>query len=139
MTAVNLNTIRRTIEEKLVDELNNAPPIPIVFNNMPYKPLANTTFVLSELSFDQNEYLTQDGRNLMQGQLTLNVFTKVGVGVGQNLTVATRLRNLFNRFTLDELYFEPPNGPQIIENAAPEGYFQSRLACAFQIIEKITV
>ena len=142
MAATDLNTIRKHIEQRLSGELEDAPIIPIVFNNMPFKPTTDKTFVLSEIEFNNGEYITLGGstspNNLIRGQLTLNIFTKTGVGIGANLVVGTRLRNLFNRqINLEGIYFEPPNGPTVLQQAAPEGYFQSRITVDFQVVEQL--
>tara|TARA_B100001778_G_scaffold331374_1_gene335665 strand:+ start:1171 stop:1599 length:429 start_codon:yes stop_codon:yes gene_type:complete len=142
MAALDLNTVRKNIEQRLSLEFKKTPPIPIVFNNMPFKPTTDKTFVLSEIDFSNNEYITLGGttgsNNLIRGQLTLNIFTKSGVGIGANLVVGTRLRNLFNRIIdLEGIYFEPPNGPTVLQNASPEGYFQSRITIEFQVVEQL--
>ena len=101
MAALDLNTVRKHIEQRLIAELQTTPPVSIVFNNMPNKPTTDKTFVLSQLEFDTGEYITLGGttssNNLVRGNLVLNIFTKSGVGIGANLVVGTRLRNLFNR------------------------------------------
>ena len=51
MSAINLNTVRSTIEQRLFDELNEAPIIPVVFNNMPFESITESTFVQSSISF----------------------------------------------------------------------------------------
>ena len=35
------------------------------------------------------------------------------------------------------IYFEPPNGPTVLQQAAPEGYFQSRITVDFQVVEQL--
>ena len=35
MAAINLNTVRSTIETRTRDEFNDKRPIPVVFNNIP--------------------------------------------------------------------------------------------------------
>ena len=142
MAALDLNTIRKTIESRLIDELSSAPIISLVFNNIPFKPTSDKSFVLSEIDFSNNEYITLGGstssNNLIRGQITLNIFTKSGIGIGANLVIGTRLRNLFNRIIdLEGIYFEPPNGPTVLQNSSPEGYFQSRITIEFQVVEQL--
>ena len=141
MSSVDLNTIRKNIEERLLKELKKAPPLKIVFNNIPFKPLTDDTFILSEIEFTQSEYIdfvsNPKKSNIINGQLTLNIFTKEGVGVGASLTVATRLRNLFNRVDKDNVFYEAPNGPVVLQNASPEGYLQSRMTIDFQVFEEL--
>ena len=141
MSAVDLNTIRKNIEGRLFDELRKAPPIPVVFNNIPFKPITEDTFVLSEIEFTQSEYIdflnNPNKSNIIKGQLTLNIFTKDGVGIGASLTVATRLRNLFNRVDQDDVFYEAANGPAVLQNGSPEGYLQSRMTIDFQVFEEL--
>tara|TARA_R100001510_G_C7554730_1_gene137094 strand:- start:93 stop:518 length:426 start_codon:yes stop_codon:yes gene_type:complete len=141
MSAVDLNTIRKNIEGRLLKELKKAPPLTIVFNNIPFKPLTDDTFILSEIEFTQSEYIdfvsNPKKSNIINGQLTLNIFTKDGVGVGASLTVATRLRNLFNRVDEDNIFYEAPNGPAVLQNGSPEGYLQSRMTIDFQVFEEL--
>jgi len=142
MAAIDLNTVRKTIESRLIDELSSAPVVSIVFNNIPFKPNSEKSFVLSEIDFSNNEYITLGGstssNNLIRGQITLNIFTKSGIGIGANLVIGTRLRNLFNRIIdLEGIYFEPPNGPTVLQNSSPEGYFQSRMTIEFQVVEEL--
>ena len=59
MAATNLNTVRSKIECRVKDEMEGgAPPIPVVFSNVSYKPKANKSFVQCLVSFGKNEYLT---------------------------------------------------------------------------------
>ena len=39
MAALNLNTIRKDIEQRLIDEMENAPPTKVVFGNQPFNPI----------------------------------------------------------------------------------------------------
>ena len=142
MAATDLNTVRKNIEDRLFTESRKSPPVTVIFNNMPFKPVTSKTFVLSEIDFNNGEYITLGGttssNNLIRGQLTLNIFTKSGTGIGANLTVGTRLRTLFNRqIDLEGIYFESPNGPTVLQQAAPEGYFQSRITVDFQVVEQL--
>ena len=90
MAALNLNSVRQSIEEKLIDELNTAPPIKIVFGNQPFQPIAGTGFVQCLIEFTASTYITLGGTtnstNSQEGLITLNIFTKIGVGLGNNLT-----------------------------------------------------
>ena len=141
MAALNLNTIRSDIEQRLIDELNKTPPTKIVFGNQPFEPVAGTGFVQCLIEFTGNTYITLGGTtestNSLTGIITFNIFTKIGVGLGNNLTLAKRIRNLYNRVILNGIYFEPCTGPAVIENAAPEGFVQSVLTIPFEIFETL--
>ena len=100
MSATDLNTVRSTIEQRLSSELNEAPIIPVIFNNMPFESISQDSFVQSEISFGTGEITSQGNETtantLIVGLLTLNIFTKGGVGSGENFTICKRLRDLYN-------------------------------------------
>ncbi len=141
MAALNLNTVRSTIEARVATELANSPAISVVFANMPFDPSIGTSFVQCLVNFASNTYesqtITNSTVNSLTGVLTLNIYTQAGVGSGANLTIGKRLRDLFNREKVSDVYFEPPNGPTLLQSAAPEGYFQSVINVDFEIFENL--
>ena len=52
MAAIDLNTIRKTIEERLLTELNEAPTIPVVFINMPFELAVHPHNIRYSVVFD---------------------------------------------------------------------------------------
>ena len=44
MAAIDLNTVRKTIEGRLITELDDTPPISVVLNNMPFDASSKDTF-----------------------------------------------------------------------------------------------
>ena len=138
MSAINLNTVRSTIEQRLFDELNEAPIIPVVFNNMPFESITENTFVQSSISFGTGEITSQGNQTtantIMVGLLTLNVYTKDGIGYGGNLTVCKRLRDLYNRITVSGVIFDAVVGPEILTEP-PEGKFATQMRITFEIYE----
>ena len=135
MAAVNLNTIRKTIEQRLQTELNDAPIIPIIFNNMPFESITEDTFVQCLTSFGSGRYLG-NGINSVVGLVVLNVFTKEGVGIGANYTICKRLRDLYNRQTVSDVIFDSPIGPEVL-TSSPEGKMQTQLRITFEIFEEL--
>jgi len=77
MAAVDLNSVRSTIEGRLATELAGSPVIPVVFHNMDYEPDVDSSWVQCLVSYGQNEYLSQgltlDSRNRVVGLLLLNL------------------------------------------------------------------
>tara|TARA_R100000231_G_scaffold179_5_gene311 strand:+ start:419 stop:841 length:423 start_codon:yes stop_codon:yes gene_type:complete len=140
MTAINLNTVRGTIEKRLVDEFRNGPVIPLVFNNVPFDDSINDEYIQCVTNFGTNEYLTQQttgsATNLIVGLITLDIFTNQGIGAGSNFVIANRIRNLFNRITVKGVRFDPPIGPEIFQSAI-EGKFQTQMRVSFEIYETI--
>ena len=138
MAAVNLNTVRKVIEKRLVNELNSAPPIPVVFNNMPFDPTAKNSFVQCQINFGANEYITQETgtQNSITGLITLNVFTKDGLGSGANFVIGKRLRDLYNRITVSGIIFDAVVGPEVLAQP-PEGKFVTQLRITFETFETL--
>jgi len=141
MAAINLNTVRSTIEERVSTEFaSNAPPIPVIFHNMAFDSSAVTTFVQCLTTFGESNYLTQgsaSGSNRINGIVVFNIFTPQGIGSGDNYTIGKRLRDLFNRITVSSVIFDSPIGPEVIDSPTPEGQFQTQLRMTFEIFEEL--
>ena len=99
MAAIDLNTVRSTIEGRLATELASSPVIPVVFSNMSFDSTTEDTFVQCETSFGSGRYLA-DGVNVVVGWVTLNIFTEEGIGSGANYVIGKRLRDLYNKITV---------------------------------------
>ena len=140
MAAIDLNTVRSTIEARLATELASSPAISVVFNNMAFDSTTEDTFVQCITSFGANTYLTQGGTtdsdNQIDGLILLNVFTEEGIGAGANFTICKRLRDLYNRITISSVIFDAPIGPEIL-NSSPEGKFQTQIRITFTIYEDL--
>ena len=140
MAAVDLNTVRSTIEARLATELASSPAIPVVFNNMTFDSTAEDTFVQCITSFGSSEYLTQgnssSANNNIVGLVLLNVFTEEGIGAGSNFTICKRLRDLYNRITVSNVIFDAPVGPEIL-SSSPEGKFQTQIRITFNFYEDL--
>ena len=98
MAAVDLNVVRKTIEERLTEEFTSGPFIPLIFNNIPFDASPVDEFIQCTTSFGASSYLTQGGNtnstNNIAGLIVLNIFTKEGVGSGGNFAICKRLRDL---------------------------------------------
>ena len=140
MAATDLNTVRQTIEERLITELDDTPPIPVVLNNMPFDASSKDTFVQCLTSFGAGSYLTMGGTtnstNIVVGLIILNIFTEEGLGSGANFVIGKRLRDLYNNITVSNVIFDSPIGPEIIASS-PEGKFQTQLRITFEIYEDL--
>ena len=144
MAATDLNTVRATIEKRLNDEFRIGPSIPLVFNNVPFDATSVDQYIQCITSFGASEYLTQQApnsattaTNLVVGLITFNIYTKQGVGAGENFAIAKRLRNLFNRITVSDVRFDPPVGPEIFQSS-PEGKFQTQVRITIELYEALT-
>jgi len=140
MAAVDLNTVRSTIEARLATELASSPAIPVVFNNMTFDSTAEDTFVQCVTSFGTGSYLTMGGSanstNSVVGLILLNIFTEEGIGSGANFVIGKRLRDLYNNITVSNVIFDSPIGPEILASS-PEGKFQTQLRITFEIYEDL--
>ena len=141
MAAVNLNTVRATVEGRLATELALAPAVPVVFHNQPYTPTPGSSWVQCLVSFGNNNYLTMGGTtgssNSVIGVVVINIFTAKGVGPGANYTIGKRIRDLYNRVIVSGVHFDPPTGPEVVAAPAPEGYFQSQVRMTFETYEDL--
>ncbi len=145
MAAVDLNTIRSSIEERLQTELKSGRAsrsgIPVIFNNLAYVPESNTTWCQCLISFGSSSYETLGGAtgstNSLAGIVTVNIFTAKAKGAGENLGIAKRIRDLYNRIILSGVRFDPPIGPQVLDVSRPEGYFQTQIRVSFDVYEDL--
>ena len=141
MAALDLNVVRAAIEDRLAVELSNSPKVPVVFHNMAYEPTPGKSFVQCLTTFGASEYLTHGGtsnsRNRLFGLLTINIFTKPGIGPGANYVIGDRIRDLYNRVTVSGVFFDAPTGPEVLASPDPEGYFQTQVRVTFESIEEL--
>ena len=135
MAAIDLNTVRSTIECRLATELASSPVIPVVFSNMSFDSTTEDTFVQCETSFGGGRYLA-GGVNIVVGLLTINIFTEEGIGSGANYVIGKRLRDLYNKITVSDVIFDSPVGPEVL-TSSPEGKFQTQIRVTFEIYEEL--
>ena len=135
MAAIDLNTVRSTIEGRLATELASSPVIPVVFSNMSFDSTTEDTFVQCETSFGGGRYLA-DGVNVVVGLVTLNIFTEEVIGSGANYVIGKRLRDLYNKITVSDVIFDSPVGPEVL-TSSPEGKFQTQIRVTFEIYEEL--
>ena len=135
MAAIDLNTVRSTIEGRLATELASSPAIPVIFNNMAFDSTTKDTFVQCLTSFGSGRYLA-GGVNLVVGLVVLNIFTEEGIGAGANFTIGKRLRDLYNKITVSDVIFDSPIGPEVLASS-PEGKFQTQIRVTFEIYEDL--
>jgi len=140
MAAINLNTVRATIEKRLDDEFRTGRVIPIVFNNVPFDASSTDLYIQCITSFGESQYLTQGtnttATNNVVGLTIFNIYSKQGVGAGSNFDICKRLRDLYNRITISSVIFDAPIGPEILQSS-PEGKFQTQIRITFTIYEDL--
>lgn len=142
---MSLNTIRSTIENRIATEFATAPPLQVAYQNVPFTPPNNASWVQAFISWGDSAYLTiltesdrgtGDGFDRRNGALTFNIYSPRGEGPGTGLTIAQRCIDLFSRLQLQNIKFDAASGPRIIEPAAPEGFYQTQVAITFEAYEQ---
>lgn len=142
---MSLNTIRAAIENRIATEFAVSPPIPVAYQNVPFTPPNNTSWVQAFITWGDSAYLTVltesdrgtgDGFDRRNGALTFNIYSPRGEGPGAALTIAQRCIDLFSRLQLLNIKFDAASGPRTIEPAAPEGFYQSQVAITFEAYEQ---
>ena len=124
-----INEIRTAIEARLATEMANAPAYTVAFQNVPFTPPNNTSWVQSSITFGTHESATlqapTSGYNKHNGELIVNVFTPQGAGSGANYTIAERIKDLFHRQTVSQIIFGDTVGPSQVSPASPQPFFQT--------------
>lgn len=130
------NDIRAAIEGRIATEMALSPSYPVAYQNVPFSPPNNSTWLQVFLLFGDNNYATllgpSTGFNAQNGTLTVNVFTPVGVGAAANYTIAERVKDLFDRKTVSSVIFDAASGPAVVKPATPQdAFFQTQLSITF--------
>ena len=129
------NDVRAVIEGRIATEMASSPAIPVVYANSSFTPPNTDSWLQVQLQFNDNTYFTltapTTGFNRQTGIVLINIFTKAGVGAGANYTIAERVKDLFDRVTVNGVSFDPASGPLTITPSAPESYFQTQVSVTF--------
>jgi hypothetical protein len=132
-----LNEVRAAIEGRIATQMAIAPVYPVSYQNVPFTPPNNTPWLQVFIRFGDNAYATllptgNVGFNRQNGTLVVNIYTPVGVGPAANLTIAERIKDLFDRVTVSGVIFDAASGPAQVTPASPEPYFQTQLTITFE-------
>lgn len=134
------NDVRTAIEARIATEMAESPAYQVSYENVPFTPPNNSTWIKVRVRFGANSYGTllgpTVGSNIQSGIVVIGIFSPIGVGTGDNFTLAERLKDLFDRKTVSQIIFNAADGPAIVETAAPEAYFQTELSIAFNAFLK---
>lgn len=142
---MSLNTVRSYIEGRIATEFAEFPTLPVAYQNVPFSPPNNTSWIQTNIIWGDSAYMTilttsargtGEGFDRRNGTLVFNIFTPRGQGPGAGLTIAQRCINLFTRLQLENIKFDPANGPRSIEPSVPEGFFQTQVAITFEAYEQ---
>ena len=126
------NAIRAIIESRITAEMAKSPVYPVSYQNVPFTPPNNSPWLQAFIRFGDDNYATLQTFNRQTGTLVVNVFTPQGQGTAANLTIAKRLKDLFDRLTLDGIIFDAASGPAQVLPASPEAYYQTQVTITFE-------
>jgi hypothetical protein len=128
--------VRAAIEGRIATELALSPAYQVSYQNVPFTPPNNTSWVQVFIRFGDNNYATllgpSTGFNRQTGTLVVNVFTPQGQGTAANFTIAERIKDKFDRAKFSSIIFDATSGPAQVTPAAPEPYFQTQLTATFE-------
>ena len=132
-----LNDVRAAIEGRIATQMATAPAYPVSYQNVPFTPPNNTPWLQVFIRFGDNAYATllptgNVGFNRQNGTLVVNIYTPTGSGPAANLTIAERIKDLFDRITVSGVIFDAASGPAQVTPASPEPYFQTQLTITFE-------
>ena len=131
-----LNDVRAAIEGRIATQMAVAPSYPVSYENIPFTPPNNTPWIQASIRFGDNAYATligpSTGFNRQNGTLVVNIYTPAGSGTGANLTIAERIKDLFDRAKFSGIIFDATSGPAQITPASPEPYYQTQLTATFE-------
>lgn len=142
---MSLNTIRSTIEGRIATEFALSPVLQVAYQNVPFTPPNNASWIQTNIIWGDSAYMTilttsargtGAGFDRRNGTLVFNVFSPRGEGPGAGLTIAQRCIDLFSRLQLQNIKFDPANGPRSVEPAAPQGFFQTQVTITFEAYEQ---
>lgn len=142
---MSLNTVRSYIESRIATEFAASPALQVAYQNVPFSPPNNASWIQTNIIWGDSAYMTilttsargtGEGFDRRNGTLVFNIFTPRGQGPGAGLTIAQRCINLFTRLQLENIKFDPANGPRSIEPSVPEGFFQTQVAITFEAYEQ---
>jgi len=131
-----LNDVRAAIEARIATQMAVAPVYPVSYENVPFTPPNNSPWIQAAIRFGDNAYATllgpSTGFNRQNGTLVINVFTPAGSGTGANLTIAERIKDLFDRAKFSGIIFDAASGPAQVTPASPEPFYQTQLTATFE-------
>lgn len=142
-----INDVRSAIEARIATEMATAPAYPISYQNVPYVPPNDGTWVQVSIAFGDATYATLMGASIgfdrHNGVLAVNIFTPKSQGVGANYVIGERIKDLFNRAKFNGIIFDAPSGPSIVganvietgasaSSGLSAAYLQSQFTATFQ-------
>ena len=129
------NDVRAVIEGRIATEMANSPAYQVAYPNTAFTPPTDAPWLSVDIQFGDNAYATllapSTGKNLQSGVLTVNIFADVGTGAAAAYTIAERVKDLFDRKTVNDVIFDPATGPSQITSGLSDSFFQVQVSVSF--------
>jgi len=129
------NDVRAVIEGRIATEMANAPAYQVAYQNTAFTPPTDAPWLSVQINFGDNAYVTLQapatGTNRQSGVLVVNVFGDVGIGPASVYTIAERVKNLFDRKTVNKVIFDAASGPSQITSGLSDSFFQVQISVSF--------
>lgn len=129
------NDIRAVIEGRIATEMANSPTYQVAYANTAFTPPTDAPWLSVNIQFGDNSYITLQapttGRNRQAGVVTVNIFSDVGTGAAAAYTIAERIKDLFDRETVNDVMFDPASGPNQITSGLSDSFFQVQVVVSF--------
>lgn len=129
------NDIRAVIEKRIAAEMTNYPIYQVAYANTSFTPPNDEPWLDVQINFGDNNYFTLQapatGTNRQSGVLVVDIFSRVGVGTATSYTIAERIKDLFDRQTVDSIIFDAATGPNQITSGLSESFFQVQVSISF--------
>ena len=144
MPSCNLNDKRAAIETELSAEFSNDADL--VFGNIYFDTAKfDGSWIHCVVSFGASSYTSQqfipveatgdfEGMNTCVGLATFDIYTKIGGGTGDALAFGRRIKNRYNRKTIDGIDFDPPIGPES-QSSEFKSFIKYQVRVPFNIYE----
>ena len=124
------NDVRAVIEGRIGTEMANSPAYQVAYPNTAFTPPADAPWLSVDIQFGDNSYVTllapTTGRNRQSGVLTVNIFADVGTGAA-----AARVKDLFDRKTVNEVMFDAASGPSQVASGLSDSFYQVQVSVSF--------
>jgi hypothetical protein len=129
------NDVRAVIEGRIAIEMAESPAYQVAYPNTAFTPPTDEPWLSVQIQFGDNAYDTLEapstGRNRQSGVLVVNIFSSVGTGAAAAFTIAERVKDLFDRETVNNVMFDPANGPSQIASGLSDSFFQVQVSVSF--------
>ena len=129
------NDVRAVIEGRIGTEMANSPAYQVAYPNTAFTPPADAPWLSVDIQFGDNSYVTllapTTGRNRQSGVLTVNIFADVGTGAAAAYTIAERVKDLFDRKTVNEVMFDAASGPSQVASGLSDSFYQVQVSVSF--------